>query len=364
MPSILQTLIKDRDNADFVKVHDGLLGVLPDGHMIAERLITGHTPLFRIGYNPAITTTEEDLWSNGGKYVWPTAEMGMEVVSDNNTQDVGTVIKGDETGDTVTSDADGTTTTLEDDSVSFTAATAVAAGDLVILDPHGDVPEFGFVTAVAIHTLTIAGGFSEGGSGASRKYAVVDMSASTNAQVVQISYLDADYVQHKEIVVLNGTTAVATVNTDMFRINQFAVIGAGSNGQALGNLDLRHLDDTPVYAHITAGYTIARQLIFTVPAGVTGYITQADVAAAAPNDTKVQTARIIVRTNTSPNETFKTALFYPKSEVVVSNENVGVEYGIPLRILEKSDFIVSAQGFTGYDGPVTGVFRGYLSVND
>jgi hypothetical protein len=365
MPGVQGVKLYNSANDETAIVHDGMLGVSNDGHMIAERLITGHTPLFRIGFNPAITTSEEDLWCSGGKYTWPTAEQGMEVVSDDNTQDIGTVIKGDAVGDTVTSDADGTTTTLEDDSVSFTASTAVAVGDLVILDPHGTTPEFGFVTAVALHTLTIAGGFSSGGSAASRKYAVVDKSAKTNAQAVMVSYLDGDFVAHNEIVVLNGTTAVATVNTDIYRINQFSVIGAGSNNVALGNITIRNLADTPVYSHIAAGYTVARQLIFTVPAGYTAYITQANVSASTPNDTKVQSARIIVRTNTSPSENFVTdRIFYPKSEMVCSNGNDSFLYEIPIRILEKSDFIVSAQGFTGYSGPVAGVFRGYLAMND
>lgn len=332
---------------------------------IAEGDLPGKEIIYKIGYNPAITVTEEDLWSNGGKYVFPTAEMGMEVVSSDNTQDIGTVIKGDATGNTVQSDADGTTTTLTDADVDFTAATAVAVGDCVILDPHGTTPEFGYVTGVAAHTLTLAGGFSESGTGASRYYAIIDKSAYTNAQAVGIHYLDGDFIQHEEIVVLNGTAVIPTVNTDIYRLNSFHLVAAGSNGVALGNITVRHLADTPVYGHISLGYTVARQAIFTVPADITGYLTSMNVSAASPNDVKVQSARIIIRTNTDPDHLFFTPnIFYPRGETVATNETVVERFTPPIKFAEKSDMIVSAQGFTGYVGPVVAVMRGYLTEDN
>jgi len=335
---------------------------MPYTYDIAEGNVSGHSGLFKIGYNPDVTTTEEDLWSAGGTYVWPTAEQQMEVVSGSAT-DAGTVIKGDATGDTVSSDADSTLTLLEDDDVDFTAATAVAVGDCVIIDPHGTgfYPAWGYVTAVAAHTLTLANGISNGLTMASKPYAVVDQSASTGAQVVGITYLDGDYAVHGEIVVLNGTTVVPTINTDMFRINAFAMIAAGSGNVSAGDLSIRNLADTPEYSHITAGYTTARQLIFTVPAGMTGYITGGTISASTPNDSKVQTARIIMRTNENPDLQFLTgSVFYPKAEIVVCNETVPIHFESPVKVIEKSDFIVSGQGFTGYDGPINAVFRGWL----
>ena len=332
---------------------------------IAEGNVANDVPFISTGYAPAITTTEEVIWSGDGTYTFPTAEMGMELVSNDNTNDIGTVIKGDATGNTVQADADGTTTLLEDDSVDFTAATAVAAGDCVILDPHGAVPEYGFVTAVAANTLTVAGGFTSGGTAASRYYAVIDKSAYTNAMAVGIQYLDGDYVSHNEIVVLNGTTAVATINEDMFRINRFIVIFAGSNEKALGHIELRHLSDTPVYGHITAGYTIGRALIYTVPADYTLYITGGSASASNPNDTKVQTARVILRTNSNPFRSFPTGnMFYPILEFTVSNELATRPFEMPLKVVEKTDIVMSGQGFTGFSGPITAIITGWMESND
>lgn len=343
--------------------HEGLLGIVESGHLIAEGLMTNHTPFFKIGYNPNITTTEEDIWSAGGTYVFPTAEMQMEAVSGSAT-DAGTVIKGDATGDTVSADADSTLTLLEDDDVDFTAVTAVEVGDCVIIDPHGTDPAFGYITVVAQHTLTIGAGISNGKTMASKPYAVIDRSASTGAQVVGFTYLDDTYVQHGEFVVLNGTTPVNTVNTDIFRVNSFTVVATGTECKAVGDLGISDTAGAVEYSHITAGYTTSRQLVFTVPAGYTGYITSCMISASSYNDSKTQTARVILRTDGNPDLDFLTGcIMYPKAEIVVTNETVVSNFSIPIKIIEKSDFLVSGQGFTGYDGPITAVFRGYLVAN-
>jgi len=38
-----------------------------------------------------MTTTEGDMWGAAGVYTFPVSAMGMEVVSSNNTNDVGTL---------------------------------------------------------------------------------------------------------------------------------------------------------------------------------------------------------------------------------------------------------------------------------
>ena len=334
---------------------------MPYLYDIAEGNVPGHTPFVKIGYNPAVTTSEEVIWSAGGAYVFPTAAAGMEIVSSDNTQDIGTVIKGDATGNTVQADADGTKTKLEDDSVDFTAGTAVAAGDCVILDPHGTTPEWGYVTAVATNTLTIGNGFSNGGTAASRYYAVIDKSAYTHSQAVAIHYLDGSYVSKEEIVVLNGTTAVATVNTDLFRINYMHTIAAGSSNTALGNISLRNTADTPIYSYITAGYTRERGLIFTVPAGVTVYIIELNFSAATPNDIKVQSARMFLRANMEPHHYFNTGgLLYPYAETVVTNATERLTLNSPIKFIQKTDVEAVGQGFTAYSGPMVAVVRGWI----
>lgn len=67
-------------------------------NQIAQGRYSNVTGWTKIGYNPNIGTTEEDVWSAGGLYAFAAAAGKMELVSSDNTQDIGTVIKGDATG--------------------------------------------------------------------------------------------------------------------------------------------------------------------------------------------------------------------------------------------------------------------------
>jgi len=337
---------------------------MPYLYDIAEGNVSGHEPFFGAAFSPAIDTTLRTVWpysATQATYIFPTVAQQMEFLSSDNAQDIGTVIKGDATGNTVQADADGTTTLLEDDSVDFTAATAVAAGDIVILDPHGAVPEFGYVTSIAANTLTIGNGFSRGGTAASRYYAVVDKSAYTGAMAFMVEYLDASYAVHREICVLNGTTVITTVNTDIFRIQDMHIIATGSGNAPVGNIFLRHIDNTPVYGYISAGFTTSRMGVFTIPASKTLYLTQWMQGWATPNDTKFQTARFIMRTNSFPNAPFRTSgIFYPVTELIITNDQTSIEYTVPLKFVATTDVVIAGIAFTGGAGPATSVGRGWI----
>jgi hypothetical protein len=283
----------------------------------------------------------------------------MEVVSSDNTQDIGTVIKGNAQGATaITSDAGGSTTTLVDADVDFTAATAVAVGDILLLDPCGATPEWGYITNVAAHTLTCSNGFSSGGSGSTRKYSVIDASAYTGALAVLICYLDGSYVQKNEIVILNGTTAVPTINTDLYRINCYRVIATGSDYKCKGNLFLRNLSDTPVYSYILAGYTRARDVMYTVPAGKTLYVAHLNLGYSCAAN-QVNYCRMYTRVNMDPDSLFNTGnIFFPFSEALVSNQDAALIIPVPTKIPAKCDIKVS--GIASASGVATVALRGYL----
>lgn len=323
---------------------------------IAEGNVTGHTPWSKIGFNPAITTAMEDIWSAGGLYVFPTAADGWDVVS-SSAEDAGTVIHSG------TADAGGSTTTIVKAGENFLTTTAV--GDCVILDKSGTTPEWGYITSVDSDTqITCSGGFSSGGTGASRAYSIVDQSVATNtgAQAVKIEYLDGSYVSKSEIVIMNGTTPVNTVNVDMFRVNSFRVIAAGSTYATVGNVSLRlEGGAATTYSYISAGYTRARNTIYTVPSGKTLYIFMWQIGASTNNDTKVQTARIMTRANREPSTGFLTGnMFFGYTEMLITNESGGITFPIPTKLLAKTDIRVSAIGLTGFNGSVTSVLRGWL----
>jgi len=322
---------------------------------IGEGNIAAHTPFYKIGYNPVITNVEEAVWSAGGKYPFLKGADMLEAYSDDNTQDIGSILFN-------TTSTGGSTTTLEDSGVDFTAgATPVAVFDCVILDKGGAVPEWGYVTGVAATTLTIAGGFSEGGTGASRDYIVINKTAYTGAHAIKISYLTTAFAVKEEIVVLNGTTPVNTVNNDFYRINEVVLISAGTLSGSLGNVSVRDASGAPIYAYITAGYTRARQLVYTVPAGLTLYITSFNCSWASPNDTKVQSLRMILRCNQEQTHHFLTGdLFYPIAESMVTNQAITINFDVPLKFPAGVDIYVAgiATNAAG-SGPATGVLRGW-----
>lgn len=327
-------------------------------YSIAEGEIEGHERFVKIGFAPSCTANVvTDVWSYSATqpvYLFPTAKMGMEIVSSDNTQDIGTIIKsGTSTG--------GTTTTLIDTGVDFTASTAVVAGDIIILDKSTN-PEYGYVTAVAEHTLTIADGFSDGGNASGRTYSVLDKSAYTGAFAVNVTYLDDNYTEKKEIIILNGTTVVPTVNLDIYRVNSFRVIAVGSTGVPKGNIAIRHLSDTPVYSYITAGYTRARTATYTVPAGKNLYVTNIDFGFGTTGKTSLEYARITTKANIDPNSNFSTnGLYHAFTDVICTNSTIPIQLSMPTKLPEKTDLKIV---FTASEvGACSTVLRGWIENN-
>lgn len=49
---------------------------------LAEGDVSGHTPWYKIGFTPTMTTSESDLWSKAGTYTFPVSGIQMAAVSD------------------------------------------------------------------------------------------------------------------------------------------------------------------------------------------------------------------------------------------------------------------------------------------
>jgi len=340
-----------------VKIRTSSMPYLYD---ISEGNIANNVPFSKIGYLPSMTANvNTDVWSYGGTqavYLFPTAAMGMEVTSGNNTDDIGTEIKD-------STSTGGSLTTLIDTEVDFTASTSVAVGDCVILDKAGASPEYGYITSFTAHTLTCSGGFSKGGSGSLRTYKVIDASAHAGAQAVEIGFLDGSYVEQSEIVILNGTAVIPTVKLTMFRINSFRVIAAGANKIPTGALTLRHLGNTPVYSYITAGFNRARNAMYTVPAGKTLYVTDLNVGYGMTGKSELQYARVTSRANVDPTTKFYTGgVFYPFTDVLSSIGNVNTVLSVPTKLPEKTDIKMSV--ITSNTGVIATTLRGWIEDND
>jgi hypothetical protein len=331
---------------------------MPYLYDIAEGNIPDHTPFSKIGYNATITTNDEDLWSAGGVYVFPATASTMNVASSDATADadIGTILFSG------TSDPDGSTTTMIKVGVNFAAT--VVAGDYIIIDKAGANPEWGIITAVANGSVTFSGGLSGGGSCvAARTYHILDSDFAKGAMAVKIDYLDSTYAEKTEIVILNKDTDVPTIGS-IFRVNSFRVIAVGTKATPLnapkGNLTIKA--GAVTYSYIGATFTRARNAMYTVPLGKTLYITSWNVGAATPNNKGSQTCRVITRANIEPTTKFRGTglIFYPFTEILLSNEETHLEFLLPTKIPAKTDIKISAIGLTGFSGSVTSALRGWI----
>lgn len=166
-----------------------------------------------------------------------------------------------------------------------------------------------------------------------------DTLAGTGARTVTIDYLDSAYAQQQTTVDLNGTSAVLTAPTGIFRINGFYVSAVSSGGSAAGNISLQNTAGTVTYGYIVAGNNTARQAVFTVPAGVHGYIShwQASSGSASGN----HFTRISIRA------TAKAGVPVPGVMLVVDevgtlNGGQSANLPIPIRIPPTTDVKLSA----------------------
>lgn len=99
-----------------------------------------------------------------------------------------------------------------------------------------------------------------------------DTAAGTGSRQIELHYLDANYAEHDEHIILNGTTPVSTVATNIFRVLGCHSIAVGSGGVAAGNISIQNTAGTVTYGYISAGVNTMLQAIFTVPAGKKMYI--------------------------------------------------------------------------------------------
>ena len=292
--------------------------------------------------------------------MFPTAATAMEVVSSSaGDEDAGTLIHdGGATG------VGGSTTTISVAGENFSTTTAV--GDLVILDKAGTTPEWGYVTAVTSNTvLTCSGGFSSGGTGASRTtYHVVDVSAKTGVHAVRIEYLDTAWAVKSEIVILDGNAAVDLIGAP-YRINSLRTISVGTTAGAVGNITLQANGAGATYSYITLLYTRARNCVYTVPAGKKLYVASWN-AGFATTDKSAECARIRVKANVVDSTGFVMGgvlgigldTFWVYAEGIASNGMFDVHFPVYPAVPARTDIKVSATA-TG-PGAVTSMMRGFL----
>jgi hypothetical protein len=105
-----------------------------------------------------------------------------------------------------------------------------------------------------------------------------DSSSGTGAQQVTITYLDAAFAVHTEVVTLNGTNPVNTVGTNYAYIESMVVTQVGSTGTNQGQVDIYTgtAGSGSIWGSIAVNGGVGDNQTFWchhyVPAGVTCYI--------------------------------------------------------------------------------------------
>ena len=325
---------------------------------IAEGNVPNHEVLRLDGLNEDVDAAWETLWEVGGMYVPPAVPQQMEVRS-SNVADAGVVIKSgtsDSITEVITNGAH--IYTLTDAGVDFTAATAVAAGDCLLLD--GDsVPAI--VETVAANVITAIGYYTEFAT-STQDYRIVDDSAGgTGIKVVRLHCLDNTYATCDGFVVMNGTTNVDTISINILRVNNIHAVFTGTSSTAVGNVDIRNrTDHTTVYRRIIIGANTDRCSFWTVPLGYTGYIAGWVVAEAFSTVNRYAQARLTA--TSSHHSHYQPDLWAAKDIIMVQDNTVIIPFQLPVQVPQRTDIQITVS-CPDTNGIAVGHIEGWYEKN-
>lgn len=167
-------------------------------------------------------------------------------------------------------------------------------------------------------------------------------SGGTGLRSVSILGLDSNWNSITEIVNLNGTTAVNTVNT-FIRVNRVIASSVGSTGFTQGTVNITSVEGTPKQlARILALENAAQFAIFTVPKGFTAFLQRVLVQNGATDTTEINMqVRASADVSTSPFITFHSyQIFEFASEIDWDNF---------IKVNEKSDIKFSGKALSATD---------------
>ena len=171
-----------------------------------------------------------------------------------------------------------------------------------------------------------------------------DKAGGTGAWTLRIDYLDGSYSEKFEIVAVNGTTAVPTVTTNIYRVNGFRVKTAGTTGAATGTISLRAIADTPMYDQIAVGNVRSRTAVYTVPARKVLYLT--GILASSGYSTVGKQVLVTLRATYDDETKIQTVgkLFFPYFQCVLMDSIINKDFVFPLKFPATTDIKAVAAG--------------------
>lgn len=149
----------------------------------------------------------------------------------------------------------------------------------------------------------------------------------TGVQTVEIHYLDNTFTEKTYTFTMNGTTAVTSSVSDIYRINNMYATAVGSAGAAVGNITLRTAGPGTTYGYIAAGHVTAHQAVYTIPAGKKMLVTWWDVSSGAATGTHY--TRFYWNASVDMDGNITSGRFLMEHDVLGSLNNAGHVQGIP-----------------------------------
>lgn len=178
----------------------------------------------------------------------------------------------------------------------------------------------------------------------------------TGILTLRLEGLDSNYAVITEDITMNGITPVTTTNS-FLRINFCYALTAGSTGAAVGTITVKNTADTITYSVISPGMNVCRQLIYTVPAGKTLYLTSLTIASGQGGNSLNVNAVIF----TPKYRLVGGSVFYPAGELLAINSETIRTLEIPGKFTEKTDIKMSVIGdYASASSTCIGAVRGWL----
>jgi hypothetical protein len=167
-----------------------------------------------------------------------------------------------------------------------------------------------------------------------------DTAAGTGARTVFLSGLDAAHEEVEEVIILNGQSAVTTVNSYL-HINFCDVRTAGSLTSAAGTIYFGTGGVTAgvpatVYDVIEYDYNTRLTGAYTIPAGYTGYLMQGMFATGQQSGSTAITGRLTARGDDN--------ILRTVAIVSINNGVADYSFEYPVRVSEKTTIEARAVG--------------------
>lgn len=183
-----------------------------------------------------------------------------------------------------------------------------------------------------------------------------DGAGGTGVRTLRIEGLDANYAVITEDITMTGTTPVTTTNS-FLRINFCYSLTAGSAGAAVGTITVKDTTNTTTYTLISIGNNSCRQLIYTVPAGKTLFLTSLTIGSGQGGNSVNVNAVIF----TPKYRLFGSSVFYPSGELLGFNSETVRNLEVPGKFVEKTDVKMSVIGdYASASTLCIGAVRGWI----